>query len=343
MILITGGTGFLGSHLIYHLLTKVDKIRAIKRPESNLSVLSEVFAFYNADADEFNERIEWVDADLTDISSLDSCFDSVTKVYHAAGKVSFLPGDKDDLIRVNAEGTANMVNLAIEKKVSKLLYVSSIAAIGRGGNEKVIDEKVDWKSSAKNSMYAVSKYTAEREVWRGIAEGLNAVIVNPSIILGVGDFEKGSARMIRAVDNGLKFYTSGINGFVDVQDVVQVMIRLMESEISGERFIVSSENLDYKTVFEYIAEGLKKPPPMFAAGKFISGMVWRGAWLKSLLTGNRPFISKEIAQTANAKHYYSSNKLIKLIGYEFKPMKQTILEICRHHRRINSPEPVLQD
>jgi dihydroflavonol-4-reductase len=338
MILITGGTGFLGSHLIYHLLKKVDKIRAIKRPESSLSVLLKVCSFYHADMNALNERIEWVEADLTDICSLDSCFDSVTEVYHAAGKISFLPADKDDLIRINAEGTANIVNLAIEKKIRKLIHVSSIAAIGRGGTEKVIDEGVVWKSSVKNSMYAVSKYAAEREVWRGIAEGLNAVIVNPSIILGVGEFERGSVRLINTVDNGLKFYTKGVNGFVDVQDVVQVMIRLMESEISAERFIVSSENLGYKTLFEYIAEGLKKPAPKFAAGDLLSGLAWRLALLKSWLTGKRPFISKEIARTASAKHYYSSNKLIKTTGYNFNPVKQTILEICRHHRQINIAE-----
>lgn len=338
MILITGGTGFLGSHLIYHLLKKVDKVRAIKRPESNFSVLSKVFSFYHADPDAFNERIEWVEADITDICSLNSCFDSVTEVYHAAGKVSFLPDDKDDLIRINAEGTANIVNLSLEKKIRKLIHVSTIAAIGRGGTEKITDERVVWKSSGKNSMYAVSKYAAEREVWRGIAEGLNAVIVNPSIILGVGDFERGSVRLINTVDNGLKFYTKGVNGFVDVQDVVQIMIRLMESEISGERFIVSSENLSYKTLFEYIAKGLKKPAPKYVAGEFLSGLAWRAALLKSWLTGKRPFISKEIALTASAKHFYSSNKLIKTTGYNFNPVKQTILEICRHHHQINISE-----
>ncbi|MFU8843700.1 MAG: NAD-dependent epimerase/dehydratase family protein [Bacteroidales bacterium] len=336
MILITGGTGFLGAHLIYHLLQKVDKVRAIKRKDSSFHVLSRVFSFYHTDIDNLMKRIEWVEGDITDVCSLDPCFDAVTEVYHVAGKVSFLPADKGELMRINVTGTANVVNLALDKDVKKLLHVSSISAIGRVASEKVIAEATAWKTSGKNSMYAVSKYAAEKEVWRGMAEGLNAVIVNPSIILGVGEYETGSGRLIKTVEKGLKFYTNGVNGFVDVQDVAKVMILLMDSDISDERFIVSAENLSYKRLFEYIASGLGKPAPKFAAGKILSGATWRASALKSWLTGNKPFISREVAQTANNKYFYTSGKLISRTGYNFNPVKQTIMEICRHHREVST-------
>jgi dihydroflavonol-4-reductase len=331
MILVTGGTGFLGAHLIYHLLQKVDKVRAIKRKDSSFHVLSRVFSFYHTDIDNLMKRIEWVEGDITDVCSLDPCFDAVTEVYHVAGKVSFLPADKGELMRINGTGTANVVNLALDKDVKKLLHVSSISAIGRVASEKVIAEATAWKISGKNSMYAISKYNAEKEVWRGMAEGLNAVIVNPSIILGVGEYETGSGRLIKTVEKGLKFYTTGINGFVDVQDVAKVMILLMNSDISGERFIVSAENLSYKTLFEYIAGGLGKPAPKLVAGKMLSELTWRAALLKSWLNGNQPFISREVAQTANNKYYYTSDKLKSLTGYNFTPVKEAIASICMHY------------
>jgi dihydroflavonol-4-reductase len=334
MILVTGGTGFLGSHLIYHLLKVNDRIRALRRPDSELSVLSSVFAFYGAGFTEMNNRIEWVEGDVTNVHSLDPCFEGVSKVYHVAGKVSFHSSERDQLQRTNAEGTANVVNLALDRNIEKLLYVSSVAAIGRGGNEKIISEEVVWKTSHMNSRYAISKYAAEREVWRGIAEGLNAVIVNPSVVLGAGDVN-GSYRLIKSVERGLKFYTTGVNGFVDVRDVAQIMIRLMESDVPGERFIVSSENLAYRTLFEYIAEGLGKPGPGYPAGKFISELTWRGALLKSWISGRPPFITKEIARTANNIHHYSSEKLIRTLGCKFIPIRETILEMCRFYREAN--------
>jgi nucleoside-diphosphate-sugar epimerase len=236
---------------------------------------------------------------------------------------------------VNARGTANLVNACLDNNIRKLCHVSSIAAIGRAENEDVIDEKVVWKASRRNSNYAISKYAAEREVWRGIEEGLEAVIVNPSIILGPGEINSGSTRLIRTVDKGLKYYTSGVNGFVDVRDVVRIMEKLMESEISAERFIVSAENLSYKELFAIIAAGLNKPEPRYQAGKWMGEVVWRFEYLKSKLTGKKPLVTSETARTASNHYRYTSEKVRTRLDYNFIPVKQSIHDACSFHLSRN--------
>lgn len=326
MILVSGATGFLGSHLLVHLLKKEEKIRAIKRTDSRFELAANVFSFYGLSLDDPVNDIEWVEADLNDIYSLEDAFDKVDHVFHTAAKVSFLTSDKKEMMKTNVSGTANLVNIALEKKIRKFCHVSSIAAIGRGDIRKVIDEDVVWKASKRNSNYAVSKYEGEREVWRGIEEGLNAVIVNPSIILGPGEMTSGSARLIETVEKGLHFYTKGTNGFVDVRDVVQIMIRLMESDISSERFVVSAENLDYKTLFGIIAASLNTNPPKYQASDFLGNIAWRYEKIKSLFTGRKPLITEETARTASNRYLYSSEKLIKELNYNFIPVGQTIRE-----------------
>ncbi|MEZ5083336.1 MAG: NAD-dependent epimerase/dehydratase family protein [Bacteroidales bacterium] len=328
MVLITGGTGFLGSHLIHFLLEKGVHVRALKRDDSSFAVLERVFRFYGKTFDDHKQRVEWVNADITDYYSLEDCLANVDQIYHAAACVSFQPGDNERMQKINTQGTANLVNLAVEKKIAKFCHVSSIAAIGRAENDNIIDENVIWKSSRNNSNYAISKYGAEREVWRGIEEGLNAVIVNPSIILGPGEINSGSARLIKTVEKGLKFYTPGINGFVDVRDVVEIMVRLMDSEITSERFVVSSENLDYQTLFRYIANEINKPEPLYKAGKFLGGVAWRAEYIKSLITRQKPLITKETSHTANNMYRYSSEKIQRALRFTFRPVKQSIHDAC---------------
>ena len=331
MVLVTGGTGFIGSHIIHYLLDKGYSVRAIKRPESSFHIIERVFSFYQSERSDIKNKIEWMDADITDIFSLETCFEGISDVYHAAAIVSFQPGDHGAMQRVNIQGTANMVNVAIEKKIRKFCHVSSIAAIGRADNESVIDENVVWKASRNNSNYATSKYGAEREVWRGIVEGLSAVIVNPSIVLGPGEINSGSTKLIRAVEKGLKFYTLGINGVVDVRDVAQIMIRLKESDIAGERFILSSENITYRTLFRYIAKELNKPEPLFKARKWMGELAWRGEYLRYLITRNKPLITKETARTANKIYKYSADKIKNTLGFQFRPVEQTIKDSCKFY------------
>jgi nucleoside-diphosphate-sugar epimerase len=232
------------------------------------------------------------------------------------------------MMHTNVIGTANLVNAALNKNIRKLCNVSSIAAIGRGENQKPIDENTLWKTSRRNSNYAVSKYGAEREVWRGIEEGLPAVIINPSVILGPGETNSGTGKMISVVLKGLKFYSEGCNGFVDVRDVVDIMSRLTESDISGERFIVSAENLTYKEIFSMIATETGKKPPQFKANRLMGQLAWRLSYLQGKLTGTKPLITRETAITAGNTYLYSNRKITETLNYRFMPVGNAIKDAC---------------
>ncbi len=324
MILVTGGTGLVGAHLLYLLTQKEEKVRALRRATSSISQTEKTFSFYTSRPDKLFSKIEWVEGDILDIDSLLQAMDGIEKVYHTAAMVSFDPQDAGEILGTNVTGTANMVNAGLEKKVKKLCYVSSVAALGHTGTEGVTTEKAEWKSGQRTSPYAISKYEAEREVWRGIAEGLKAVIVNPAIILGAGNFNTGSSRMFQTVYNGLKFYTSGINGYVDVNDVAKAMILLMEGPFSGEQFILSSENLSYKKLFEIMARSLGVEPPGYKAGMVLSELSWRLLKVHSLLTGKKPLITRQTAKTANQFYRYSNEKFVKATGMGFMPMAESI-------------------
>jgi dihydroflavonol-4-reductase len=330
MILVTGGTGLVGSHLLQALARDGKPVRAIKRASSDMGMVRRVFDLYSPEPEKDFSLIEWVEADLMDIFSLEDAMEGVEEVYHCAAIVSFLPGDRKKLLKVNTSGTANVVNAALEKKIRKLCHVSSIAALGRPENQSdLIDEKLVWKTSKNNSNYAVSKYGAEREVWRGTAEGLDAVIVNPSIILGVAGPSQGSSRIFNAVWEGLKFYPLGKNGFVDVRDVVRAMILLMNSDICNERFILNVNNIEYKTLFDLMAVSMGKPGPSIKVSPMLSGLAWRVEKLRSMISGVKPLITRETARTAVQQNRYSNEKIRKELGFEFTPIEETIGHFCR--------------
>jgi len=324
MILVTGGTGLVGAHLLFQLSQKEEKIRALRRSLSSVDQTRKIFSYYTPQPEKFFSKIEWVEGNILDIDTLLSAMENVEKVYHTAAKVSFDPKDKTEIMETNVTGTVNVVNACLEKKVKKLCYVSSIAAVGRAGAEGITTEETEWKSGQKISQYAISKHEAEREVWRGIAEGLNAVIVNPTIILGAGNFNAGSSKMFQTVYHGLKVYTKGMNGYVDVNDVAKAMILLMESNISGERFILNSENMSYKIFFEIMAFSLGVKPPKYKAGKVASELTWRLLKFSSRLTGKRPLITRDTARTANSVYRYSSNKFTEVTGMRFSPVAESI-------------------
>ncbi len=324
MILVTGGTGLVGSHLLFHLLQKEEKVRALKRSASLTENVQKIFSYYTANAQKLFSKIEWVDGDVLDIYTLLDAMEGIDRVYHTAAMVSFHPSDEDELMAVNIAGTAHVVNACLEKKVKKLCHVSSVAALGRAENHGMTTENNDWLAEAAHSPYARSKFEAEREVWRGMAEGLKAVIVNPSIILGPANFDKGSAKMFQTVYNGLKVYTPGANGYVDVNDVARAMILLMESNISGERFILNGENLHYKQLFQMMAKALDVKAPKYRAGKLLSEITWRVMKISTLLTGKQPLITRQTAKTANSVYAYSSEKFIRATGMHFTPLTETI-------------------
>jgi nucleoside-diphosphate-sugar epimerase len=323
MILVTGATGLVGAHLLYNLCRKEDTIRATKRDRSNLNLVKKVFSYYTDDVDLLFNKIEWVEADLLNITELEDAFLGVTKVYHCAAWVNFNPKHKYQMIANNVNSTAHIVNLCLAHKVKKLCHVSSVAAIGRTENNSITNENTPWTDGPENSNYAISKYNSELEVWRGVEEGLNAVIVNPSIILGPGAWKKGSSVLFHKIATGMPFYTTGTNGFVDVRDVAKVMIELMESPINSERFILCSESIPFKQTFDYIADALGKKRAHIKVGDFLNALGWRLAKVISIITRKAPILTKETAKAGNNISIYENHKIKKSLEIEFIPVAQS--------------------
>ncbi|WP_343700593.1 NAD-dependent epimerase/dehydratase family protein [Chitinophaga sp.] len=327
MILVTGGTGFLGSYLLRALVTAGKPVRALYRrhiPDQLLDV---------------KDRVEWVQGDVLDVGSLEEAMQGVDQVYHCAAIVSFHPDRRAQMLKINVEGTANVVNIALDAGVKKLVHVSSVAALGRAREQAAINERSQWEESSNNSYYAISKHLSEMEIWRGIAEGLPAVIVNPSIILGSGYWHDGSGMLLKNAWKEFPYYTEGINGFVDVKDVVQVMMLLMDSTITAERFVLSAENWPYRRLFTTMAEALGKKPPHIAAKPWMAEMVWRMAKVKGWITGKRPLITRETARTAQLKVFYDAARIQEALpGFRFRPLEDTVREISAAylaHRQHN--------
>jgi nucleoside-diphosphate-sugar epimerase len=327
MILVTGGTGLLGSHLLFDIVRSGKEVRAIHRQGSDLTRVRRVFSYYDQDAAALFRKISWVKADLLDMGSMEDALSGISEVYHAGAVVSFHAGDRARIHQVNVEGTANLVNLCLDEGIRKFCHVSSIATLGRAENDGVCTEETWWVPSDRNSVYSVSKYGAEREVWRGIEEGLKAVIVNPSVILGPG-FWDGNSSLFRMVYNGLPFYTRGVNGFVDVRDVVDAMTGLMASDQAGERFICSAANLPYRELFTMIASELGKRSPHIFVPSWLAEIAWRAEAARAFVTRRPPDITRELAVTASQYYQYSSAKLQHAAGFSFRDIKKTVREIC---------------
>jgi dihydroflavonol-4-reductase len=320
MILVTGATGLVGQHLVKALIKQQQQVRAIYRS-----------AIPDFDG---SEKIEWVKADILDILSLEPALEGITEVYHCAAVVSFHPSSRDILLQTNVEGTANMVNACLNANIRKLVFVSSIGALGRMRKNEVINETMYWTPEANNSEYGKSKYLAEMEVWRGIGEGLNAVIVNPVIILGAGDWDKGSAGLFKTAWNEFPWYTEGVTGFVDVADVVSIMTELMKSNISGQRFILSAEHISYRELFTSIAHCFGKKPPHKPVTPLLAALVWRMEAVKGMITGKQPLLTKETAHTAQAKVYFDNSKLLQYLPqFQYRPLQDSIQSICREYQQ----------
>ena len=333
MILVTGGTGLLGTYLLYELTSKGEKVRALLRPGTRRDDIQKIFSCFEDSSSRY-PLIEWVEGDVLDFYSLHTALQGIEQVYHCAALVSFDPRDNKSMLRTNVEGTANLVNACLQQGVKKMVHVSSIASLGRPEQEGIIDENSRWKTSKKNSGYAISKYGGEREVWRGIEEGLDAVIVNPSVILGAGCLPKATNPLFLGIEKMLPFYNEGINGYVDVRDVSHSMILLMESSISGERFVLSSENLSVREFFSIAASLLQKKPPFIPLNKPVFSILWRLEWIRSRITGKRALLTRENARSAQAKSSYSSGKFNDRFNFTFIPVKQSLEYAFRLMRKI---------
>lgn len=323
MILVTGGTGLVGSHLLYELVKQGSMVRALKRPDSDISRVKKTFSWYDGNYRSLFGNIEWVDGDILDIHSLAEALDGVDQVYHCSGLVSFRKSDYKQLILTNQVGTANIANACLQKGNVRFCHVSSVSALGRSKQGETITGSSYWKTSRSNSAYSVSKYGAEREVWRASEEGLEMFVVNPSVIIGPGNWNNGSSQIFMTVNKGVPFYTDGVTGYVDVRDVTKIMVKLMESAITGERFVVSSENLSYKQLFLMIASALGKKPPSVRLYRWMAGVAWRLDYLLSLL-GKSSTFTRQLARTAYHRFYYDSSKIRKLLDYKFIPIEESV-------------------
>lgn len=317
MILVTGGTGFLGSTVIKRLVEKGNAIIALKRESSSIP-----------DSLKASSLIEWIDADITDYFALADIFSRVTHVYHCAAKISYQKQDAEQMLHVNVQGTQHIVNLSLEYK-ARLVHVSSIAALGTNKLGKPVDEEDKWEYDINMSNYSLSKYKSELEVWRGITEGLDAVIINPSVIMGVNPAKSGSAVIFNLVHKGIRIYPPGSVGIVDVDDVAEIMILLMErTDITAQRYVLNSENISNKQLLTEIAGLLGKKAPTIAAKPFMLQLAWRVAKLLAKLKGKQPTLTKESAYASAAKLAYSNSKIVKETGYTFKPLAKTLQEIA---------------
>ncbi|MFY7900772.1 MAG: NAD-dependent epimerase/dehydratase family protein [Chitinophagaceae bacterium] len=315
MILVTGANGLVGQHLISYLLQQGKKVRA---------------TFHTSKPTIVHPNLEWIQTDILDVEEVEVALTNITQVYHCAAVVSFHKSQQQSLLKINVEGTANIVNACIDANIEKLVFVSSVAALGRIRENETIHEGMKWTPETSNSTYGKSKYLAEMEVWRGIGEGLPAVIVNPSIILGAANWNGGSAGIFKSAYNEFPWYTTGVSGFVDVMDVVKAMVLLMDSTIVGERFIVSAENTSYQHIFSSIAKGFGKKPPYKKVTPLLASIVWRVEAIKAFFTGKKPLLTKETAATAQAKVYFDNNKLLQYLPeFTYTPIAISIDRICK--------------
>jgi nucleoside-diphosphate-sugar epimerase len=313
-ILVTGGAGLVGNELIKQLLATGEKVRAI---------------YHSTPLSLSHPNLQIVQCDILDVVCLNETMRGITHVYHSAALVSYDPKDKQKLLKINIEGTANVVNACIDAGVKKLVHVSSVAALGRIRKNEMVTEKMNWTEETSNSIYGKSKYFGEMEVWRGIGEGLNAAIVNPSLILGGNNWENGSSAIFKNAFNEFKWYTEGVSGFVDVRDVARAMILLMNSEITAERFILNGENLPYREIFSSIAKCFGKKPPYKKVTPLIAELIWRLEEIKTKLTGKKHLLTKETVRTALAKVYFDNRKILNALpGFQFTKIKDTIEYTC---------------
>ena len=327
-VFITGATGLLGSHIALQMLQEGWSVKCLIRDKKRKVETERIFKYYGNSAVELFEKIQWLEGDILELPTLLDHIQEGDYVVHSAAWVSFLPHEYKKMFQINVEGTANVVNACLEKKVAKLCHISSVAAIGRSLEESYYNEDTTWKDNETNTQYAISKYKAELEVWRGSAEGLNMVIVNPATIIGPGNWEQSSAALLTKVWKGNKYYTSGVNGFVDVRDVAAVSVRLLESSISDQRFIAVSENYSFRELFNQMADCLGKPRPTIEAKPWVAQVVWRLGWLGYMLLGKVPFITKESARTAMFKSNFSNEKIKKALQYSFIPLPEAIQHAC---------------
>lgn len=321
---MTGGTGFLGVYIVQALVQKGIAVRAIRR--------SNALPFYLPIA--IAEKVEWVPGDVLDVVALDEAMEGVDAVIHAAAVVSFHNADRQLMQQVNVEGTANVVNMAIERGVRRMIHISSVAALGRSTKAELVNEGRKWTEGRRNTAYAVSKHAAEMEVWRGFAEGLEGVILNPSTILGFGNWHQSSCAIFKNAYQEFPWYSNGVNGFVGVEDVAQAAVQALLSPLHGKRFIVSAENLSFRNLFDLIADGFGKKRPSRNATPLVAGLAWRVEAIKAMVSGKKPLLTAETARIAQSQTRFDNSALLQALpGFAYTPLPAYIQQATRQYQQ----------
>lgn len=322
MVLVTGGTGFVGSYIIRELIEKNYHVRAIRR--------SNKLPFYISN--DILDKVEWVEADVLDPVALEDAMAGIDSVIHAAGVVSFSKKERKDMYRVNVDGTANVVNMALEKNFRRFIHISSVAALGRKEKGAHVNEEKKWEEHKSNTHYAISKYKGEMEVWRGIGEGLSAVILNPSTVLGFGDWNASSCAIFKKMYHGFRWYSNGVNGFVSVEDVARVAVLMLEKDITEERFIVSGFNVPYRNIQDAMADGFGKKRPTALASPVMMQLALFADQIRSLATGSKPLLTKESVRVAKSNTYFENDKILNALqGFSFTPLEDAIKKACEKY------------
>ncbi len=323
-ILVTGAGGFLGSYLVVAFLQQGYQVRALVRSQKRPTWIDPAIL----------NQVEWFDGDILDIVSLEEAMEGMDAVIHSAAMVSFVAQDKEALYQINTEGTNNVVNAAIEKKIKRLVHVSSVAALGRVAGGGWVDETAKWKEGPLHTHYARSKFQAELHAWRGFSEGLDTVIINPSTILGYGNWEQSSCAIFKQLYDGFRWYTGGLNGFVDVQDVARATLLLLEKAKGGQRYIINGDTWTFQQLQSCMADGFGRKRPSIKATGPLLGLAWRIEAIRAFLTGKRPLLTRESARVAVSATRFDNRKLLQdFPEFTYTPLEQTIREACQCYRR----------
>jgi dihydroflavonol-4-reductase len=321
-ILVTGASGFLGSYLLVTLRQLGYQVRALVRNQKRPAWI---------EADKLKD-VEWVEGDILDIISLEEAMEGMDVVIHSAAMVSFAPQDSKQLYQINTEGTNNVVNAALEKRIKRLVHISSVAALGRVAGGGWVDEKAKWKEGPLHTHYARSKFQAELHAWRGFSEGLDTVIVNPSTILGFGNWEQSSCAIFKQLYDGFRWYTGGLNGFVDVEDVARATVLLLERAAGGQRYIVNGDTWTFQQLQYCIADGFGRKRPSMKASGILLGLAWRLEALRSWLTNKRPLLTRESARVAMSATRFDNRKLLNdFPEFSYTPLELTIRKACKKY------------
>lgn len=331
MILVTGATGLVGCHLLWALLKNNEPVRALYRRGSDLERVKRIFSYYSGSSDTFYDKIQWFEADILDLAKLNDSFQDISRVYHCAALISFDPRDKDRLYETNVIGTTNVVNLCVRYGIEKLCYVSSIAALGDALECDSIDENTEWDDQTISN-YAITKHQAEIEVWRGVQEGVPSVIVNPGIIVGPGFWHTGSGTLFKMVAKGQKWYPPGGTGFVTIQDVIQSMVRLMDSEIKNKRYVLVNQNLTYKEIFSMIALEFDLPVPKKELQLWQLKLLLPFDWILSKLLNKSRRITRDNIRSVSRIKIYKGEKICRQIDFSYELLNEAVAFGCQKYK-----------